>query len=144
MYANITILSLTVRLQSTEKKGFQTKTDSQLTNITTYRLNRTSGPSKWTNLWMNKQHSTALEWSSSLYKPWPGSQINTINLARKSFRPFTIIETSWPFYILNYLKNLIFLTACFRLASPLESLGKRMRDGYGRSFGSWPWQKLIC
>ena len=95
----------------------------------------------WTN-------NTALHWndpppyktSSWQYKPWPESQLDTINLAQKLFKPFTIIETSRPFYILDYLRNLIFWTACFRLASPLESLGKRMRDGYGRSFGSWPWQ----
>ena len=42
------------------------------------------------------------------------------------------------------------VAACFRLVSPLklqeeeeeeEEDAKRVPDGHGRSFGSWPWQK---
>ena len=45
------------------------------------------------------------------------------------------------------------VAACFRFASPLdfqeqeeeqeEEHAKRVPDGHGRSFGSWPWQKLF-
>ena len=40
------------------------------------------------------------------------------------------------------------VAACFRLVSPLDfqeqeqEHAKRVPDGHGRSFGSWPWQKL--
>ena len=37
------------------------------------------------------------------------------------------------------------VAACFRLVSPLDfqkqEHAKRVPDGHGRSFGSWPWQK---
>ena len=35
------------------------------------------------------------------------------------------------------------MAACFRLVSPLKipQEEKRVSDGHGRSFGSWPWQK---
>ena len=44
------------------------------------------------------------------------------------------------------------MAACFCLVSPLDSEEQppeRVRDGHGRSFGSWPWQKgffivLLC
>ena len=41
------------------------------------------------------------------------------------------------------------VAACFRLVSPLdfqqqqEEDAKRVPDGHGQSFGSWPWQKLL-
>ena len=41
------------------------------------------------------------------------------------------------------------VAACFRFVSPIdfqqqeeeEEHAKRVPDGHGRSFGSWPWQK---
>ena len=40
------------------------------------------------------------------------------------------------------------VAACFRLVSPLdfhqeEEDAKKVSDGHGRSFGSWPWQKQV-
>ena len=41
--------------------------------------------------------------------------------------------------------HIVHVAACFRLVSGLkreqQQEKKRVTDGYGRSFGSWPWQK---
>ena len=46
--------------------------------------------------------------------------------------------------------SIVDVAACFRLVSPLDSQqhqqqehAKRVPDGHGQSFGSWPWQKVI-
>ena len=50
-------------------------------------------------------------------------------------------------------KYIVYVVACFRLMSPLdipiqynniqEQQAKRVPDGHGRSYGSWPWQEPV-